>query len=408
MEAQRSAPRSFEYPRSYRIRLGWRLFLIPFGVAFGLGGLAAVGMAISEGNPANPSAVPFLIALGLAISAMGFYAVIDTLRSKITLGPDAVERVDLRGRRLLRYDDIAGIRITRPANGTATLVLFPKDARARKLKIPLMFKTDAAFDAWLEGIPNLDAIDAQAALASVQSDPQFGANPDERTATLNRSRKLSRYANWVATGIMLWCMIYPQPYKLVIVLASLAPIAALIMVRLRPDLFRLEVSRQAAKVMPSIAALYIAPGIALALRVIQDFQVVDWHPAVAAGAAVALAASGAAVLVDRTLRSRPTASIFLLLLMFAYGYGVVVEANGLLDHGKPQVAAVLIDAMHIDSGKSTSYRLTLDPWGPYPATNTVDVSRSLYNSVRPGDVVCANLFPGALGMRWYVVTGCRG
>jgi len=127
MEAQRStAIRSFDYPRSYRIGGGWRLFLILFGIAFGLGGLAAVAMAIREGNPANPSGAPFLIALGLAISAMGFYALVDTLRSKITLDRDAVERIDLRGRRLLRYDDIAGVRITRAGNNSPTVVLIPR------------------------------------------------------------------------------------------------------------------------------------------------------------------------------------------------------------------------------------------------------------------------------------------
>jgi hypothetical protein len=409
MELQRSAAiRSFEYPRSYHIGGGWRAFLILFGIVFGLGGLAAVAMAIREGNPANPSAVPFLIALGLAISGMGFYALIDTLRSKIVLDRDAIERSDLRGRRLLRYADIAGVRITRAGNNPPTVVLIPKDARARKLKIPLMFKTDAAFDAWFEGIPNLDAIDAQAALAAVQSDPKFGATADERVARLGRSQKLSRYINGAATGILLWCAIYPRPYELVVVLAGLAPVLALILTGMRPDLFRLEVSRQAAKVMPSIAPLYIAPGLALFLRAIQDFQILDWKPAVAAGVAVALAASAAAVMTDRTLRTRPLSALLFLPLMLAYGYGVVVEANALLDHGTPKVTAVQIDDMHISSGKHTSYRLTLDPWGPYMGLNTVDVSRSLYDAVHPGDAVCPRLFQGALGIRWYVVTACRG
>lgn len=52
-------------------------------------------------------------------------------------------------------------------------------------------------------------------------------------------------------------------------------------------------------------------------------------------------------------------------------------------------------------GKSTSYQLYLEPWGPIIEPNRLKVSRATYDPIEPGNVVVLVLNPGALGVNWY-------
>ena len=93
------------------------------------------------------------------------------------------------------------------------------------------------------------------------------------------------------------------------------------------------------------------------------------------------------------------------LIMTAYAYGGLVLANTLLDTSKPQMFRTIIVDKHITSGKTTTYELRLEAWGPVPP-GTVSVSRELYESVIPGLIACPLLSRGALGIPWYVVVRC--
>jgi hypothetical protein len=93
--------------------------------------------------------------------------------------------------------------------------------------------------------------------------------------------------------------------------------------------------------------------------------------------------------------------------MFAYGYGATVILNGLADRGEPQASTSRVTGMHVCTGKTTTYELTLEPWGPYSEPNKANVPRSFYRTVRTGDLICPVLHSGALGIRWFSVQHCR-
>jgi hypothetical protein len=57
----------------------------------------------------------------------------------------------------------------------------------------------------------------------------------------------------------------------------------------------------------------------------------------------------------------------------------------------------------ISSGKTTSYYLELEPWGPFAEPEEAKISRDEYESVAVGDSVRTALKPGLLNTKWYYV-----
>jgi hypothetical protein len=84
-----------------------------------------------------------------------------------------------------------------------------------------------------------------------------------------------------------------------------------------------------------------------------------------------------------------------------YGYGAAVTANELFDHSNPQTMRVGIENKYVRTGKGAGSYFKLAPWGPETMEREYRPSQSTYNRLRVSDSICASLYPGALGMRWY-------
>jgi hypothetical protein len=110
---------------------------------------------------------------------------------------------------------------------------------------------------------------------------------------------------------------------------------------------------------------------------------------------------------DATLRSKVGTAAVLFFLVPAYGYGAGTLGNALLDKSPATIYPVKVINKHVSPGRSTTYRVQLDPWGPQSQSTTVDVPRSFYNFVQPGKPVCIVFRPGAFRVSWYVIRRCR-
>jgi hypothetical protein len=101
---------------------------------------------------------------------------------------------------------------------------------------------------------------------------------------------------------------------------------------------------------------------------------------------------------------------FFALLMFGvlYAYGAVAVADAVGDRSTPKHFVVHVTGKHYTTGRSRSYYLELDPWGPVQRRNTLGVSKSVYDKAAPGDEVCVDLRPGHLNAPWYTQVPCSG
>ncbi len=62
-----------------------------------------------------------------------------------------------------------------------------------------------------------------------------------------------------------------------------------------------------------------------------------------------------------------------------------------------------VSRKRVVNGRSTTYELKLNPWGPRHDGSTVSVSPAIFKVIQPGDIVTLQVRRGALGVRWYQV-----
>jgi hypothetical protein len=392
------------FPKTYRPTTGWLFVLVSFGaIAVVAGGAGTWYFAADATMPSATWAAAFSICSS-ALLLLGLYVIVDALKSRVNLYADAIEIIDLRPARRLRREEIAGYRFLPGSQLPRTLLLIPHRADQKKLKLPLVMRTDHAFHAWFENFRNLDAEELEKSEADIAADPQLGATIAERLQRLSRARKVVGALNAVAILTIPWAWFWPEPYELVVTILVILPWLALAIVAASRGLYRLDEARNDAR--PSVDAAFILPAILLGWRAFADVNVVEWHLPVAAASIGGLVFAALAWLADRSVRRRWT-TLAVIPFGIAYAYGVIMLGDALLDREPPRVFRATVVDKYVSSGKSKTLELRLAPWGPVLEEHTIVASRSLYDGVGPGGVVCAYLRPGALRIAWYVVAQCR-
>lgn len=115
-----------------------------------------------------------------------------------------------------------------------------------------------------------------------------------------------------------------------------------------------------------------------------------------AGIFGALCIAGAIFFLSKLLSSSGRIPVGVLLFAFVFCVGL----GGLLwlDTMRTLVA---VTGKRISSGKSTSYYVSLSPWGRYTADDEVSVSKSFYQSVHTEESLRIFLNDGKWGVPWY-------
>jgi hypothetical protein len=383
-----------EPARAYRIARGWRVFLIATGAALAVGGVAGARW-FGAGHELRTRGLALGFAAGsLAFAVLGAWLIVEIVVARIVVSDDAFELVGALRRQRVPLDQIAGRRLVATPY-FRMLVLELRPPQRRKIKLALILETDAAFDAWLARLPDLDAAELQKSEVELLADAVA-------PRTVARVRALARGLNGAALAAMLWGTLYPQPYRLAVAMLMVLPFAALAALLRWPSLLRLDGRRNDAH--PQVAAAFWLPGCALGLRALLDYQPLTWTPLVAPIAVGAVLLAVAAVLADRSLRPRPGVWLALLLPTGFYAWGALAQLNALFDRSPPHMQETRVVEKHVDHGRHTSYHLTLAAGWPDPARETdARVSRARYHATAPGDAVTVTVRDGALGVAWFVV-----
>jgi len=197
----------------------------------------------------------------------------------------------------------------------------------------------------------------------------------------------------------------PRPYLLVIsVLAALPVVSVVLLVRSR-GIYQIEGRRNDAR--PSLAVPFIFPGMVLVARTLQDIHLLEWTSILVAAIVCALLLSLVVSACDRALRKRPWTAVIILIFGAFYGWGLIAQANALLDTSPARIFQVGVTGKHMSNGKTTTYYLRLERWGPETTSQDVSVPSSLYHFADVGVTVCIDLYPGALRIPCYEVDRCR-
>jgi len=390
------------YPRTYKPSTGYVLFL---GTASGLcaaGGIAGMIYFGTGHEVKGPRDEFMLVGLSALFLLLGLFLIASVLTSRLIVSADSIELKYLASSKLLRRSDIAGYRIL-PTQYISTLVFQPKTAERKKLKIPLYFRTDAAFGEWFIDIPNLDHEDLGQSMAELEAvvardTPGIDAT-EERIAAGYRTVKT---LNWAAGLASVWAWIYPNPYPLAMLAAGVLPLIAIVLLARSHGLYQIEGRRNDAR--PSLAGVFIFPSCALAYRAIQDLHFLQWKPLLFATLALAAILTIFLAQSDSHFHNRAVAAISLFFVGSMYCFGAVAHFDVLADRSAPVIYQTQVLGKHADNGRTTTYYLRVAPWGPLQDAQEIAVPLALYRIIKPGQPVDIHLFSGSLHLPWYSVS----
>jgi len=119
---------------------------------------------------------------------------------------------------------------------------------------------------------------------------------------------------------------------------------------------------------------------------------------------VALFISVVVLWVDPTLRRTHTDVMGTLSLAAFFGFGAVNVANRDLDRGPATLYPAMVEQSQ--DGDTGEHRVRLPGWEPEAKAGVVSLPAELHESAKNGSSICVQLWPGALGVRWYELREC--
>lgn len=379
--------------RTYRMGRGLLVFTAVAAVGFAGGAVASL---LLDDSPALRFGLAFAF---LLLAALSGAAAVQVRSYRVTIDDRGIELVEWKRPRRLALEQILGFRRL-ATNHSITFLFEPREKGTKPLKVPLMRTMDAAFEAWLQRLPDLDAQETAKAEAELLASSALGATPAERKQKLQRARVVAHLLNWPSLAVGLWAFLYPRPYGPVVTAAFLFPLLALAVALAGRGLFQLLGMRNDPR--PQLIAALLMPGLLASLRAF-DFDLVAPGELLAPALGCSAVLTGLAALGDPTLRRKPAYGLLVLPFMLGISAAGLTVANCYPDRSAPTIYEAMLLDKHVSKGKSASWHLELSPWGPRTVSDSVKVSRALYEQVTVGGPVHVRVRPGRLGFAWFRV-----
>jgi hypothetical protein len=322
--------------------------------------------------------------------------------SNTTIGRDAITLNSWGGgARTIRKMELAGYR-TGAARGVTYVFLVSRDPGAKKIRFSVKNAKAGLALAALAPLQDLDAADIASATEAIRQSDLWGSSPEHRLAALASEKRVVLALNWAGGLLGAWALLYPHPREWVIGACAAAVVGLLLATAFKQGRWRIDLNKNDPR--PSVAIALFACIAALGARALFDVSMFDWQPWLGAGALAGVIGAAVLPLVYPELK-RTGAMIVAASSAFVFGMGCAGAADTMFDNAPSQVFKAQIVQKYESQGRTTSYNWVLGPWGP-SSGGAQDVGGDLYDQLNVGDEACVYFHPGALRMRWYVVSTC--
>jgi hypothetical protein len=386
------------YPRTYKLSLAGKCLLSVLGLVLIFSSLTGLLLFSPAGQAGFYAVCGALALLGICLLATAvFYRVI--------MEADSIQAFEIYRRRNLARRDIEGRSHFSNGQGASGWVLVPKAGFGRKMQLSRLLKTDKAFLSWIRSLPDLDQgkkyAAAQEKTAAIAALKQRGFSQ----SAIERLRRFAVGLTFANYGLGLASLFVRDASHLLIWALIALPWVGILLVFMFAPYYRFGGPRNSP--IPDLTLTLVLPGFFLAISVLQRIAPVGWEGPLMVAMLTSVVLVGVALWCDPWLKQHRGVVVLLLVLCCGYGYGAGMQVNALLDRSTPQLYRVIVTAKHVSQGRSTSYHLTLAPWGPNLNGQNLSVARSLYSEIKPGDTVCMLLRSGGLGAAWSELGSCE-
>lgn len=383
----------------YRMSPGNRIMYYIFGVVFPGMAAALTYMAVT-GAQAAP-----LLFLAIPLAALGWFFFQVAARQSVLIDDQSLTVTNTLNSRSALLDEIEGFR-----SGQKNALLLDLKSGGRPLTIPGTIERRQELLDWVkERYPNIDARRAQEVTEEVLQDQRYGLTEEEREMRLQQARNIAKYATAAASFFVLWVVMAPRPFNLLMLILLAVPLAAVGLTWYYKGLLRLYFSKS--KPYPSLIMAVIFADVAAFMAILHYhiylYEQPLWTLLLAVTAAVTLVWVMACSRAAAGEKNSFVLYLGLLLIAAVYSYNALLFTNCAYDKNKPETWTVGVDGKHRSSGKYTTYWIDLTPWGRFTDGMDVKVSDAFYHSVSSGDSVTIELHPGKWGIPWYEVAEDR-
>ncbi len=212
-----------------------------------------------------------------------------------------------------------------------------------------------------------------------------------------------------AVAISLWTLLLPSPTVVVVALTLLPPAVIAVAWGLGDRVALLAPAPERRR--HNLTPLLLLPPLGLAMTAQFDFQLVGWRPALGGAALIgALLVALAVVAAGRgghDMRRSPLAIVALLLFTgLPYGWGALLQWNGRLDAGAPEIEERVVLAKSDPYARRTDRYVRLAPRAPGGPGERVSVALDVTARAGIGGPVCDVIRPGAFGIAYRRIAIC--
>lgn len=380
----------------YTISTGTKIF---YGVMGAVAAVAAMVFGKMIQQPGKPEGLLLIPLALLVVSALIF---VNIVRRKVVIYNDSILVVNLFTKKELYFKDIKGCRIE-----PKIIFIEPVSPEYPTIRIGNYsdFGGSSAMTALLkEKFPDLDSQDLENTRKQYMQDANFGITEADREAALKKAKGIAiAYSVW---GWVLFGLTLAFDNAVFIVMTMLYPFIGLILMWYTKGIIKFITSVKKS-VYPHILLGYMPAAMLMGVRAISIYDALDAHNIWLPAIGLTIILFTATYFADRIKfveQSAKGKAVLMLIIAAIYGFGTVWNSNCYFDKSQPRIYQTTVLDHRISHGRSTSYYITIAPWGPIQQETEVDAGRWLYNNALIGDTVKVKLRPGLLHMPWYIVT----
>jgi hypothetical protein len=333
---------------------------------------------------------------------MGFalLIVVNLLRRKVVISEHSILCVTLFSRKELDFAAIKGYRIGKKAiylepvaTGDPTITIGNYSDLNKGKELARWVK--AAFE-------DLDEIDLENQQREVGQNAAWGSTEGKRRSNLSRAKNIAIVYNLV--GLVLGFVLIFSNDRTIVLLLLVYPLIGVALMIFSKGMIKFT-SNSKRSVNGYILLGVILPSFMLLIKSLVEYNLFRydhfWLPVVLTSAV--LFALYYIPGINRSMKFIRMQTVVMAAFALLYGFGSVRQVNCAFDHSTPRIYEATVLRHRVSRGKSTSYFLTLGPWG-LSGGQEVDVHRSLYEAAGIGSTVRVRLGEGVLRIPWFVVT----
>lgn len=281
-----------------------------------------------------------------------------------------------------------------PNNGTLILVI---DGRKGKYIIhPYQSaKTVYRFFKDIPGIPT-ELLNKNQAI-NENSPKMYKTSTYKKTEEYKRVGKVTAILNILGVISGLWMIIYPKIYVLAALINIAIPIIG-VFIYTRFKYVEFEPKKDSDR--PDIFFMILMPSFALWLASLRRINLIYTKQLWIDIAIISVTILVIILLKSEEYKKNKWLIPCIAVIIFIYVHGAFIVTNCAFDNTRPQKYTTYIAGKYKTTGKTTTYYLNLEPWGPFDQEKDIDVSKALYDKYVTGQKFDVFLMGGRWGFKW--------